>query len=77
MTTEDIRETYRALSEALTSAGLGWIVHQVEDRIREGRPVEREARVFKDEEPGEQASMFGADVEAGRRPGKPMLYDDP
>jgi hypothetical protein len=61
------------LSEALTSTGLGWIVHQVEDRIREGRPVEGEARIFKDEGPGEQAPGNGADAEAARRPGKPTL----
>jgi hypothetical protein len=73
MTPEDIREAYRSLSEALTSSGLGWMVRQVEDRVREGRPVEREARIFKDEEPGEQ--VFAADGEGAnaRRPGKPTL----
>jgi hypothetical protein len=36
--------------------------------------VEKDARIFKDEEPGEQATVFGAEVEAARRPGKaPMM----
>jgi hypothetical protein len=70
MTTEGIREAYRSLSEVLTSSGLEWVLHQVEDKIREGRPVEKESRIFKDEEPGEHVSPDG---ETARRPGKPTL----
>ena len=73
MTSEGIREAYRSLSEALTSTGLGWILHQVEDRVREGRPVEKEARIFKDEEPGEQVFATGGEAATPRRPGKPTL----
>ncbi len=39
-------------------------------QIREGRPVEKKSRIFKDEEPGEHVSP---DVETARRPGKPTL----
>jgi len=73
MTSEGIREAHRSLSEALTSTGLGWIVHQVEERVREGRPVEKEARIFRDEEPNEQVFATGGGAETARRPGKPTL----
>ena len=75
MTPEGIREAYQSLSEALTSTGLGWIVHQVEDRVREGRPVEKEARIFKDEEPGKQVHPTDGEAAGAtaRRPGKPTL----
>jgi hypothetical protein len=73
MTSEGIREAYRSLAEALTSAGLGWILHQVEERVRDGRPVEKEARIFKDEEPDQHVLAIDGGAETARRPGKPTL----
>jgi hypothetical protein len=73
MTPEGILDAYRSLSGVLTSTGLGWIVHQVEDRVREGRPVEKEARIFKDEEPTEQVFATDGEAATARRSGKPTL----
>lgn len=49
----EIPRSYRELRDALADLGLMWVVHQVGDTIRAGRGVEKESRIFKDEEPVE------------------------
>ena len=69
MTPEEIVETYEDLAEVLTASGLGWVVEQVEQTLRAGRPVEKQTRVFKEEDREAEAPSF--DEQYGtRRAGK-------
>lgn len=73
MTVTEIRRTYNELREILTSLGLTWVVHQVEETIQAGHAVEKETRIFRDEEPVEQIPTFREQHSAPRRPGKASL----
>lgn len=73
MTSEEARQAYLDLAEVLRQSGLDWVVHQVEDSVRAGRPVEKEARVFRDEEEEQQRDLRGIDTVARRRSGKATL----
>ena len=73
MNVEEIRRSYSELRETLARLGLAWVVRQVEETIRAGRSVEKETRIFKDEEPLEQTATLWEQPVAARRPGKPTL----
>jgi hypothetical protein len=71
MTPDEIRTSYAELAEILTTAGLGWIVEQVEQTVHAGRAVEKPTRIFKEEERGNESPLFSGEQEGARRAGKP------
>jgi hypothetical protein len=79
MNEDQIHRSYSELRETLAGLGLSWVVLQVEETIRAGRGVEKETRMFKDEEPLEQAGTLWEDDSAARRPGRPtfMMASEP
>lgn len=67
---EEILKTYEELAKVLNASGLGWIVEQVDQTLRIGRPLEKQTRIFKEEDREEDAVFF-SDVQYGtRRSGK-------
>ncbi len=73
MNVEETRRSYIELRETLARLGLAWVVRQVEETIHAGHRVEKETRIFKDEEPLQQAGTLWEQPDAPRRPGKPAL----
>ncbi len=65
MTHTEIQDTYTQLRTILLDLGLGWIIEQVEEQIRTGRSIEKEVRVFRDEE--EEPAQVFRDSEAEAR----------
>lgn len=70
MTPEEIVKTYEELATVLTASGLGWIVEQVEQTVRAGRPVEKQTRIFKEEEDQEADDSLFSEQYGARRAGK-------
>jgi hypothetical protein len=71
MDVDEVRRSFDDLSETLRKLGLTWIVHQVEETIREGHIVEKETRIFQGEEPLQQNENLFDQPPMPRRPGKP------
>lgn len=65
MSPAEIQDTYTQLRTILLDLGLEWIIEQVEEQIRTGRAIEKEVRVFRDEE--EEPAQVFRDSEAEAR----------
>jgi hypothetical protein len=70
MNSEVIRETYSELNRLLNDTGFGWVVQQVEQTIQAGHPVERETRLFREEQRSRREREYREANEGQRRPGK-------
>jgi hypothetical protein len=73
MTLEEIRRSDTELRKILTNLGLTWVLHQVDEAIRAGHSVEKQAHILKDEETTERQETLWEEPTAPRRPGKPTL----
>jgi hypothetical protein len=74
VTPEDIVRTYEELAKILEAHGLAWIVEQVEQTVRAGRPVEKQTHIFREEDLEEEVNTRSVDEQDGaRRAGKPTL----
>jgi hypothetical protein len=72
MTPEDIVRIYGELAEILQIAGLEWIVEEVEETIHAGRPVEKQTRIFKEQDQEAEPNHFvSPELNEARRAGKP------
>jgi hypothetical protein len=72
MTPEDIVRTYGELAKILRIAGLEWIVEEVEETIHAGRPVEKQTRIFKEQDQEAEPNHFvSPELNEAGRAGKP------
>jgi hypothetical protein len=69
MTASEIAVVDNDLRDILSKTGLGWVVVQVDQTIREGQSAESQTRIFSDEDDNAQQSIFPS-AAGKRRAGK-------